>query len=309
MKKEMTLEYIDMSQTHYNLLPKAFVKSKNRKVVHLNYNLNGDFMTKSFSGGCSDDTGYDIIFCGEYVGSLNDRDDIFECPEYVNVYVSDSYRYQTFGGVKVKRSSKYCHGVHYAVVNNTLTFSGTGDITLEDLNWNDIPHFDHVKIENGITYIGTSVFNGVSFSSIELPGTLEAIGNYAFAGNTQLKEIDLPLSVSSIGKGAFSNCTSLERIRIPYAMSSSSRDISSETFEGCEKLTTVVYCGTDDLSPNANIFPNNKVQVIVMDGRYTDLTFARLPVTWSDDESLCEIIETRSEEETSDPLVTSLCTG
>ena len=44
-----TLEYIDMSQTHYTVLPKAFVKSKNRKVVHLSDNLNS-LMRQSFSG-------------------------------------------------------------------------------------------------------------------------------------------------------------------------------------------------------------------------------------------------------------------
>ena len=62
----------------------------------------------------------------------------------------------------------------------------------------------------------TSSSNGVFYNSgitsIELPSTLEMIGNYAFYYCSGLTSITLPSSLTSIGEHAFQNCSGIETL-------------------------------------------------------------------------------------------------
>ena len=51
------------------------------------------------------------------------------------------------------------------------------------------------------------------FETVELPDTLERIGDQAFAGNILLESIVIPASVTEIGEGAFSTCSALSSIQ------------------------------------------------------------------------------------------------
>jgi aspartokinase-like uncharacterized kinase len=75
----------------------------------------------------------------------------------------------------------------------------------------------------GVTIIGTSANSGYSYSgfygctelqSIEIPDTVEKIGQYAFYGTTALTSITLPDSVTTIGNAAFFN-SGLTSVTLP----------------------------------------------------------------------------------------------
>lgn len=77
-------------------------------------------------------------------------------------------------------------------------------------------------------------------SEVELPEKysgklIKAIGNNAFAGNTNLTSISLPASVESINDGAFKGCTNLKEITLPASVKS----IGESAFEGCSSLTKI----------------------------------------------------------------------
>ncbi len=67
-----------------------------------------------------------------------------------------------------------------------------------------------------------------------IPGSITAIKDYAFYGNSQLTGIDIPSSIVSIGKYAFS-CSNLMGITIPNSVTS----IGEHAFEFCSRLATV----------------------------------------------------------------------
>ena len=50
--------------------------------------------------------------------------------------------------------------------------------------------------------------------SIEIPNSLESIGNHAFYQCTGLTSIEIPNSVSSIGGAAFDGCTGLKSLTV-----------------------------------------------------------------------------------------------
>ncbi|MBO7273612.1 MAG: leucine-rich repeat domain-containing protein [Clostridia bacterium] len=64
---------------------------------------------------------------------------------------------------------------------------------------------------------------------------VSAIGDYAFANRSKIKNISLPNSLCEIGMGAFYECTNLADIRIPQNVTA----IGSYAFYGCEKLTDI----------------------------------------------------------------------
>lgn len=86
--------------------------------------------------------------------------------------------------------------------------------------------------------VGRAFLNNIQ--KIELPGTLEVIGDYAFGGvhGDALKgvtDIIIPDSVTSIGSFAFSGCSSLTNITIPNSVTS----IGFFAFFGCSSLTNI----------------------------------------------------------------------
>lgn len=76
-------------------------------------------------------------------------------------------------------------------------------------------------------------------TTIILPSSITAIGDYAFAGCADLRGVCVPNAVKSIGAEAFRDCTNLEAVYIPTGLDR----IGSGAFEGCPKLSFVFYNG------------------------------------------------------------------
>ena len=94
----------------------------------------------------------------------------------------------------------------YRMVGNTLT----GVVSLSG----------NASVPEGVARIGNRAFyKEDGLTGISLPGTVEGIGDFAFA-RTKLKSINIPSGVRDIGYAAFYNCKELENVSIPGSVES-----------------------------------------------------------------------------------------
>lgn len=77
--------------------------------------------------------------------------------------------------------------------------------------------------------------NCTGLTSVALPETLTAIGNYSFNGCTALTTITIPESVQNFGDGVFQNCSGLESIVMPK----SAQKLGINLFKGCAKISQI----------------------------------------------------------------------
>ena len=83
--------------------------------------------------------------------------------------------------------------------------------------------------------IGEGAFCNTSISSVLLPETTSAIGDFAFAECEKLSEVKLPTELTSFGKGAFYDCTALYNVKLSDEM----KEVPEYAFYGCTDLETI----------------------------------------------------------------------
>ena len=138
------------------------------------------------------------------------------------------------GGCGVNGSDDY--SVRWVLgEDGTLTISGTGAMCAEEMPWWEFrSQINRVVIESGVTTVGSNAFNGCSnLTAVELPDTLTAIGDYAFAWSN-VAEITIPDGVVTIGAGAFWE-TKLVDVVIPDSVTT----IGESAFRYCEEMETL----------------------------------------------------------------------
>lgn len=95
-------------------------------------------------------------------------------------------------------------------------------------------------IPMGVERIPHSMFYDCSgLESVELPPTVQEIGDYAFAGCRNLKHISLASldQLRRIGTSAFEDCVSLERVFLPACL----EELGGAAFSGCSGLRQVRF--------------------------------------------------------------------
>ncbi|MBY0244161.1 MAG: leucine-rich repeat protein [Sphingobacteriaceae bacterium] len=113
------------------------------------------------------------------------------------------------------------------------------------------PIIKSVSLPEGLKSLGNYAFAGCSnLSSIKIPLSVTSIGSFAFKECQQLTSIDIPSSVLSIGYASFSNCTMLQSISIPSGIS----NIGNALFSGCSVLTSVTINATRPPTFGSNVF-------------------------------------------------------
>ncbi len=70
------------------------------------------------------------------------------------------------------------------------------------------------RIPNTVTDIAHSAFAYAKFTSVDIPDSVEVIGEDAFFNCQQLEEVSIPDSVKEIGDGAFSYCYSIKGFEV-----------------------------------------------------------------------------------------------
>lgn len=90
--------------------------------------------------------------------------------------------------------------------------------------------------------IGTAAFRNANLPNIELPDSIEAIGNSAFEGNENMTSVELPQALQTLGDGAFQNCYNLEYVWIPDSVTY----IGGSAFANTKNLDTIEVSGNSE---------------------------------------------------------------
>ena len=138
------------------------------------------------------------------------------------------------GGCGVNGSDDY--SVRWVLgEDGTLTISGTSAMCDEEMPWWEFrSQINRVVIESGVTTVGSNAFNNFyNLTAVELPDTLTAIGDYAFAWSN-VAEITIPDGVVTIGAGAFWG-TALADVVIPDRVTT----IGDSAFRYCWEMKTL----------------------------------------------------------------------
>lgn len=97
-----------------------------------------------------------------------------------------------------------------------------------------------VIIPDGAKKIQKSMFfNCSSLKKVYIPGSIEEIGDFAFADCQELVEISLKgkKHLRKIGISAFENCKSIKKVEIPQAV----EVLEAATFAGCTSLSSISF--------------------------------------------------------------------
>ena len=103
-------------------------------------------------------------------------------------------------------------------------------------------------------------------TDVDLPETLNSIGNGAFAHCDNLTSINIPNSVTSIGDGAFNDCINLTTITIPEGVTT----IGTATFANNKNLTSIfIPISVNSIANNA-LAESDKVTIYGFAGSYAE---------------------------------------
>ena len=163
--------------------------------------------------------------------------------------------------------------VSFPVVTDTWSINQVGTLTIlntipdyakpEDQPWYAYRDYIHsIVVKENVTKIGDNAFafkeEGESHvEEVEIPATVETIGENAFKNNDQIEEVKAE-GVQTIGNQAFENCSSLEKVKFGKDLSS----IGNKAFN---------YCGlVDVVAVKAAVPPTVTAQTFVGLGRVSN---------------------------------------
>lgn len=118
--------------------------------------------------------------------------------------------------------------VHYAGKDYTVV--GIGDEAFFSCK-----KVTSITLPSTIKSFGKRSFGKCVITTLEIPDSVEVIGEQCFYQCLELKRIVIPNSVETIGNGAFSTCNNLETVTIPNSVTS----IGTRVFEFCDSLSEV----------------------------------------------------------------------
>lgn len=120
-----------------------------------------------------------------------------------------------------------------------------------------------------ITTIGRAAFAG--YSNVEyiiIPSTVTAIEDYAFF-RTSITSMEIPLSVQSIGNRAFGWCTKLKSLKIPKGVA-----VNYELYAESKGLDVQYYAANDLAGGGSAVAPKDKSSVVITSDVDVDLPTA-----------------------------------
>ncbi len=113
----------------------------------------------------------------------------------------------------------------------------------------------HVTLPKTLVEISQKAFFNCPLTTINLPGTVEKIGDYAFSGTSLSGSLYLPNSLKTIGIGAFNSLKLTGTLTIPNSVTT----ISNEAFYN-NKFTKLVIGPNSSLTTiGNNAFRNNQI--------------------------------------------------
>lgn len=156
----------------------------------------------------------------------------------------------------VQQSPNY----YYYIPNTITSIVITKQTNIPDYAFQSLCSTTSIKILGSTKSIGVMSFYNCAAESIELPNTIENIGEEAFAYCERLQSINIPEGVADIENRTFYNCVELTKINLPDSvirigaeafrycinlkklnLSSNLQTIDYAAFNMCKSLDTVVF--------------------------------------------------------------------
>lgn len=126
---------------------------------------------------------------------------------------------------------------------------------LTTFSFSDFTNLKHATLPRTLVEIPQKAFFNCPLTTINLPGTVEKIGNYAFKGTSLSGSLYLPNSLKTIGIGAFDSLKLTGTLTIPDSVTT----ISNEAFNN-NKFTKLVIGQNSSLTTiGNNAFRNNQI--------------------------------------------------
>lgn len=126
---------------------------------------------------------------------------------------------------------------------------------LTTFSFSDFTNLKHATLPRTLVEIPQKAFFNCPLTTINLPGTVEKIGNYAFKGTSLSGSLYLPNSLKTIGISAFEGLKLTGTLTIPDSVTT----ISSEAFYN-NKFTKLVIGQNSSLTTiGNNAFRNNQI--------------------------------------------------
>ncbi len=138
-----------------------------------------------------------------------------------------------------------------------ITFEGAYAnplIYAKSLTLSKEPISGEIALEEGIESVPAYTFYGAEITRLNLPESLQAIGQFAFSGCASLTDVTIPNSVTSIGEKAFMGCNRLEKITLPFVGN------------GYDETHFGYIFGASDSSENAKFVPVSLKEVVLAGG-------------------------------------------
>ena len=126
---------------------------------------------------------------------------------------------------------------------------------LTTFSFSDFTNLKHATLPRTLVEIPQKAFFNCPLTTINLPGTVEKIGNYAFKGTSLSGSLYLPNSLKTIGISAFEGLKLTGTLTIPDSVTT----ISNEAFYN-DKFTKLVIGQNSSLTTiGNNAFRNNQI--------------------------------------------------
>lgn len=126
---------------------------------------------------------------------------------------------------------------------------------LTTFSFSDFTNLKHATLPRTLVEIPQKAFFNCPLTTINLPGTVEKIDNYAFKGTSLSGSLYLPKSLKTIGVGAFDSLKLTGTLTIPDSVTT----ISNEAFYN-NKFTKLVIGQNSSLTTiGNNAFRNNQI--------------------------------------------------
>lgn len=140
-------------------------------------------------------------------------------------------------------------GVYASIEGDTLTISGSGatydynqDFTWfhGEWDWEKVNNVKKIIFDGNITYLGDYFFEYLKIGSIEIPQSVQKLGNGIFRGCINLQNVTFPKGLQEIGKEAFYGCSSLVEVNFPEGLNK----LGENSFYECNKLEKIIFPST-----------------------------------------------------------------
>lgn len=185
------------------------------------------------------------------------------CFSYNASGVITKYDYSCGNEVSIPES---IDGVNIKSISNNAFIASDNTKPLQSINmenasylttfsFSDFTNLKHATLPRTLVEIPQKAFFNCPLTTINLPGTVEKIGNYAFKKTSLSGSLYLPNSLKTIGIGAFDSLKLTGTLTIPDSVTT----ISNEAFYN-NKFTKLVISQNSSLTTiGNNAFRNNQI--------------------------------------------------